>query len=693
MKKYETGQIRNIALVSHGGAGKTSLAEALLYSTGTIPRLGRTDAGNTVTDFDPEEIKRQISIDTALAPCVWQDTKINILDTPGYFDFVGEVISALRVADSAIIVVCSVSGVEVGTEKAWSYTIENKLPRLFFINKMGRENANFERVLKQLQENFGAGVVPIQIPLGSEENFQGVIDLVKMKAILYDDETGLKYHTEEIPADLLEQAQEGREKLVEAVAESDDELLLKYLEGEPLTEGEVRKGLKEGVLQRKVFPVLCGSATRNKALQPLLDTLVSCLPSPAESEEVLVTKQGQEEETVLKTDSATPLAAMVFKTLADPYVGKISFFKVFSGTFKGDSQVYNPQKETTERTGPLFIMRGKTQVSLSEVAAGDIAALAKLSETATGDSLCDKDAPVFFQPLEFPEPVISAAVEPKSKGDEEKVGSGLARFLEEDPTFRVERNKETKQTLVSGLGDMHLEIITSRLTGKFGVEVTLSAPKVPYRETIKSSAKSSYKHRKQSGGRGQYGHVFLEISSQARGEGFLFENKIFGGSVPRQYVPAVEKGVREAMEKGSMAKYPVVDIKVKLYDGSFHAVDSSEMAFKIAASGAFKKAVAEATPILLEPVMDVEVTVPETYMGDIMGDLSSRRGRIQGMEASGSLQIIRAQAPMAEMFKYAIDLRSMTQGRGKFKSTFSHYDEVPGEIVAKIIEEAESVDS
>ncbi len=688
MKKYETGQIRNVALVSHGGAGKTSLAEALLYSTGTISRLGRTDAGNTVTDFDAEEIKRQISIDTALAPCVWQNTKINILDTPGYFDFVGEVTSALRVADSAIIVVCSVSGVEVGTEKAWNYMVENKLPRLFFVNKMGRENANFERVLKQLQESFGTGVVPVQIPLGSEENFQGIIDLVKMKAVLYDDETGLKYHTTEIPSDLLDKVQAAREKLVEAVVESDDELLMKYLEGEPLTEEEVRTGLKEGVLQRKVFPVLCGSATRNRALQPLLDTLVSSLPSPAEREEIQVTRQGQEEKIALKVDSNAPLAALVFKTLADPYVGKISFFKVFSGTFKGDSQVYNPKKETIERTGPLFIMRGKTQVPLSEVAAGDIGALAKLSETATGDSLCDKDMPVLFQPLEFPEPVISAAVEPKSKGDEEKVSSGLARFLEEDPTFRVERNKETKQTIISGLGDMHLEIITSRLTGKFGVEVTLSTPKVPYRETIKASAKTSYKHKKQSGGRGQYGHVFLEISSQSRGEGFLFEDKIFGGSVPRQYVPAVEKGVREAMEKGNMAGYPVVDIKVTLYDGSFHPVDSSEMAFKIAASGAFKKAVAEASPILLEPVMDVEIIVPEAYMGDIMGDLSSRRGRIQGMEASGNLQIIRAQAPMAEMFKYAIDLRSMTQGRGSFKATFSHYDEVPGDIAAKIIEEA-----
>jgi elongation factor G len=688
MKKYATGQIRNIALVSHGGAGKTSLAEAILYSTGTINRLGNTSAGNTTTDFDPEEIKRQITINATLAPCEWKNAKLNVIDTPGYFDFIGDVISSLRVADGAIVVACAVSGVEVGTEKVWSYAEENQLPRLVFINKLDRENANFQRVLEQLQEFFGLGAVPVQMPLGSEDQFRGVIDLVRLKAYVYQGEGGQKFVEEEVPADMLAQAQEYREKLIEAVAESDDELLLKYLDGEPLTDAEVTEGLRKGVLQRKIFPVLCGSAAKNLGLQPLLDFIVNCLPSPADVGTIQATRPRQGEAVELQVNSQAPLAALVFKTLADPYVGKVSYFKVYSGTFKGDSQVYNPLRETSERIGQVFLMRGKTQINVEEVAAGDLGAVAKLGETATGDSLCDKNHPVLFKPLEFPSPVISFAVEPKSKGDEEKVGSGLARFTEEDPTFRVERNTETKQTLISGMGDMHLEITVSRLAKKFGVEVNLSTPRVPYRETIRTSAKAEYKHKKQSGGRGQYGHVFVEVSPKPRGEGFEFEDKIFGGAVPRQYIPAVEKGVRDALETGVVAGYPVEDFRLTLYDGSFHTVDSSEMAFKIAGSGAFKKAVEQASPVLLEPVMDVEVTIPEAFMGDIMGDLNSRRGRIQGMDSAQSLQLIRAQVPMAEMFKYAIDLRSMTQGRGFFTMKFSHYDEVPFNIAEKVVEAA-----
>lgn len=688
MKKYATGQIRNIALISHGGAGKTSLAEAILYTTGTTNRLGNTGAGNTTTDFDPEEIKRQITINASLAPCEWKDAKINLIDTPGYFDFIGDVISSLRVADGAIVTACAVSGVEVGTEKVWSYAEENHLPRLVFINKMDRENANFQGVLAQLQEFFGLGTVPVQMPLGSEDDFRGVVDLVRMKACVYWEEGGLKFTEEEVPADLQEQAREYREKLIEAVAESDDELLMKYLEGEPLTDEEVTEGLRKGVLQRKIFPVLCGSAAKNLAMQPLLDFAVSCLPSPADVGAIKAARAPQGEEVELKVDSQGPLAALVFKTLADPYVGKVSYYKVYSGTFKGDTQVYNPIREVNERIGQVFLMRGKNQINVDEVAAGDIGAVAKLGDTATGDSLCDKNNPVTFSPLEFPEPVISFAVEPKSKGDEEKVGGGLARFTEEDPTFRVERNTETKQTLISGMGDMHLDIIVSRLAKKFGVDVNLSTPRVPYRETIRNSAKAEYKHKKQSGGRGQYGHVYVEVSPKPRGEGFEFEDKIFGGAVPRQYIPAVEKGVRETIDTGVVAGYPVEDFKLTLYDGSFHTVDSSEMAFKIAGSGAFKKAVEQASPVLLEPVMDVEVTVPEAFMGDIMGDLNSRRGRIQGMDSAQSLQVIRAQVPMAEMFKYAIDLRSMTQGRGFFTMKFSHYDEVPANIAEKVVEAA-----
>ncbi len=688
MKKYATGQIRNIALISHGGAGKTSLAEAILYTTGTTNRLGNTGAGNTTTDFDPEEIKRQITINASLAPCEWKGAKINLIDTPGYFDFIGDVISSLRVADGAIVTACAVSGVEVGTEKVWSYAEENHLPRLVFINKMDRENANFQGVLAQLQEFFGLGTVPVQMPMGSEDDFQGVVDLVRMKACVYQEEGGLKFAEEEVPADLQEQAREYREKLIEAVAESDDELLMKYLEGEALTDEEVTEGLRKGVLQRKIFPVLCGSAAKNLAMQPLLDFAVSCLPSPADVGIVKAARAPQGEEVELKVDSQGPLAALVFKTLADPYVGKVSYYKVYSGTFKGDTQVYNPIREVNERIGQIFLMRGKNQINVDEVAAGDIGAVAKLGDTATGDSLCDKNNPVTFSPLEFPDPVISFAVEPKSKGDEEKVGGGLARFTEEDPTFRVKRNTETKQTLISGMGDMHLDIIVSRLAKKFGVDVNLSTPRVPYRETIRSSAKAEYKHKKQSGGRGQYGHVYVEVSPKARGEGFEFEDKIFGGAVPRQYIPAVEKGVRETIDNGVVAGYPVEDLKLTLYDGSFHTVDSSEMAFKIAGSGAFKKAVEQASPVLLEPVMDVEVTVPEAFMGDIMGDLNSRRGRIQGMDSAQSLQVIRAQVPMVEMFKYAIDLRSMTQGRGFFTMEFSHYDEVPANIAEKVVEAA-----
>lgn len=687
MKKYTSENIRNVALISHGGAGKTSLTEALLFTSGAINRLGKIEAGNTTTDFDPDEIKKQVTINVGLAPLEWDGIKINLLDTPGYFDFIGDVLGALRVADSAVVVVCAVSGVEVGTEKVWGYADDFNLPRLVVVNKLDRENADYEGTLEQLREHFGYSVAPLQMPIGKEADFKGVVDLVGQKAIMFTDD-GKSVSTEDIPDDLKDNAEELREKLVEAVAEADDSLLEKYLEGEPLTDEEVKQGLRQGVLHNKIVPVLCSAGTSNFGTQPLLDLVKTYLPTPLDQGEQKGYLPDSEEEITRKLSPEEPMSAFVYKTLADPYVGRINFFRVYSGTVQPDSQVYNSSRDINERFGQVFAMRGKSQVSMDEVVTGDIACVAKLQETVTGDTLCDRSAPIIFPKLNFPEPVISFAVEPKTKGDEEKVGSGLSRFLEEDPTFHLERRAETKQSIISGLGELHLDIIVSRLQEKFGVEVELSTPKVPYRETIKGQTKVEGKHKKQSGGRGQFGHVYIEMEPAETGEGLVFENKIFGGSVPRQYIPAVEKGVNEAMEEGVVAGYPVQDIIVRLVDGSYHTVDSSEMAFKIAASQAFKKGMENADAILLEPIMNLEVVVPEAYMGDIMGDLNSKRGKIQGMDPGDGVQKIRAQVPMAEMFKYSIDLRSMTQGRGFFTMEFSHYEEVPYQVAEKIIAES-----
>lgn len=689
MKKYNSESIRNVALISHGGAGKTSLTEAMLYSSGAINRLGKTEAGNTTTDFDPDEIRKQVTINVSLAPLEWQGVKINILDTPGYFDFIGDVLGALRVADCAILTVCSVSGVEVGTEKVWSYANDFGLPRIVFINKLDRENADFERSIAQLEKYFGQGIVPLQLPIGKEADFKGVVDLVEQKALLFSGD-GLTVQEGEIPSELQEQVDSLREKLVEAAAESDDELLMKYLVDEPLEQDEIRQGLRKGMLSQKITPVLCGAAGKNYCIQPLLDLIKNYFPSPLDREPMQGHLPDSEEPVTRKPSADEPFSAFVFKTLADPYVGRVNFLRVYSGSAKPDTQVFNAGKEKIERFGQLFSMRGKTQIPMDEVVCGDIAAVAKLQQTATGDTLCDRSKPIIFPTLNFPEPVISFAVEPKTKGDEDKVGSGLARFLEEDPTFRLERRAETRQTVISGLGELHLEIIVSRLAQKFGVAVDFFTPKVPYKETIRGQARVEGKHKKQTGGRGQFGHVFLEMEPLESGGGFEFEDKIFGGSVPRQYIPAVEKGIREALEEGILAGYPVVDVRVKLVDGSYHNVDSSEMAFKIASAMAFRKGMEQAQAVLLEPVMSVEVTVPDTFMGDIMGDLNSRRGRIQGMEPFEGLQKIRAQVPMSEMFKYSIDLRSMTQGRGFFTMVFSHYEEVPFQTAEQIMAAAKA---
>jgi elongation factor G len=672
LKIYDTRFLRNIAVIGHGGSGKTSLVEAMLYNAGHTNRLGKVDEGNTVTDFAPEEIKRKISVNTTPAPCEWKDHKINLLDTPGYSDFFGEVIGALRVVDSVLVVVCAVSGVEVQTEIGWQEATKSNLPKIVFINKLDRENANFDNVLQQLRDTFGGNIIPVQIPIGSEAQFCGIVDVLTMKAFKYSPGEG-KYQEEEVPEDLRETAEAAREALIEAAAEADDELLMKYLDGETLTEEEINLGLKKGFKERSFVPVLCGSALANIGIKHLLDFLVDVVPSPADLAEG-------------KDLAQEPLAALVFKTMADPYVGKLNIFRVFSGVFKSDSVVYNANKEREEKIGQIFVMRGKQQEPVSEVKAGDIAAVAKLQVTSTGDTLCQKNNPVVLPGIEFPNPTLPVAIEPKSKGDEDKLSNALARILDEDPMLRLEKNTETRETILTGMGETHLDIVMERLHQKFGVEVVSRTPRVPYRETIRATVQSEGKYKKQTGGRGQYGHVWLTLEPLPD-QDFVFEEKIFGGAVPKQYIPAVEKGLREALNEGVLAGYPVTGVKITLFDGSYHIVDSSELAFKIAASMAFKKGMEQASPVLLEPIMNVEVTVPEQFMGDIIGDLNGKRGRILGMEPKeGGLQVIKAQVPLAEMYRYAIDLKSITQGRGSFKMEFSHYEEVPPRLAEEIIE-------
>ncbi len=683
LKEYKSDKIRNVGIFAHGGAGKTSLAEALLYSTGAVTRLGKVDDGTATTDFEPEEVKRKVTISTGLAPCEWRDHKINFLDTPGYADFVAEVKGTLRAVDAALIVLCAASGVEVGTENVWKYAEETGVPRLAFINKMDRENADFFATLDQMKEKFGNNIFPIQIPIGAQESFKGVVDLVKMKAYTPANAQGTQYTEGDIPADLKDKADEARLAMIEAAAEADDDLLTKYLEGEELSDDEIRTGLIKGVAQGKFCPVMCGAAYKNIGTHQLLDALIAFGPSP---ENTVAKGANPATKEPVERKNGDPFAALVFKTTADPFVGRLSFFRVFSGQLKPDSTLYNATREKSERIGNIFTMRGKTQDALTVANAGDIVVVAKMTETKTGDTICDKDKPVIFDAIVYPKPMFTMSVEAKNKGDEDKIGNALARMADEDPTFTLEKNLETHQLLASGISDMHIDVIAERMKRKFGVDVKLSDPRIPYRESIRSSVKTEYKHKKQSGGHGQYGHVWLQLDPLPTGTGFEFAESIFGGAVPRQYFPAVEKGVREAMANGILAGYPVTDMKVTLTDGSYHDVDSSEMAFKIAASGAIKKGALQAKPILLEPVYSVEVTVPESYMGDIIGDFNSRRGRILGMEPiGGGLGVVRAQAPLAEVFRYSIDLRSMTQGRGKFDMAFDHYEEVPQRIAEGII--------
>ncbi|MGB4514337.1 MAG: elongation factor G [Bacillota bacterium] len=688
MKRYRTEDIRNVALVAHSGAGKTSLGDAVLFNAKAIDRMGRVDEGTSTLDYEPDEIKRKITISTTVAHCEWQNTKINLVDTPGYADFIGDVKSGLRVVESAIVAVCATAGVEVGTENVWQFADERALPRMVVITKLDRENADFYKTIDAVRNTFGTKCAVIQLPIGSQDSFRGVVDLISMKAYVYDGSSSGKFQEQDIPDDLKETAENYRSELIEAAVESDDELIEKYLEGEELSEEEIRKGLRQGVAEGSVYPIICVSALKNVGIKQMLDTIVAYLPSPADIDRIEGKAPGSDETKELAPKDDAPLSALVFKTTADPFVGKISLFRVYSGTMRSDGQVYNSNEDTTERVGQLFFMKGKQQEPVDQVSAGDIGAVAKLGVTGTGDTLCDKSNPVVLPGINFPKPTLAMAMKPKAKGDEDKIGSGLARLTEEDPTIVVHRDAETAETIVEGLGEVHLEVTAERLKRKFGAEVVLDTPRIPYRETIRGTAKAEGKHKKQTGGRGQYGHVFLEISPLPPGGDFEFEDKIFGGAVPKQYIPAVEKGVRESLVEGVLAGYPLVDLKVTLYDGSYHPVDSSEMAFKIASSMALKKGVMDASPVLLEPIMDVEVTVPEYQMGDVMGDLNKRRGRILGMEPQGNKQVIKAQVPMAEMFKYAIDLRSITAGRGSFTMEFSHYEEVPAAISQQVIEKA-----
>jgi elongation factor G len=664
LKTYDTVNLRNVCLIGHGGAGKTSLSEAFLFNTGSLSRMGKVPEGNTVSDSLPEEIKHKVSISTSLIPVEWQGTKINVLDTPGYSDFFGEVKSALRVVESGVIVLCGVSGLEVQAEIILDLMEEQKLPRAIFINKLERENANYTKVLEQLKESFpNMRFAPLNIPIGQEAQFNGVIDIVERKAYIYEKNSSGKYTVKEMPNEYLSEVNAYRDILAETIAEADDEILMKYLEGETLTDEDLAKALRAAFLQNKVVPVLAGSAMMNIGTSNLLNFLITNAPSPE----------------VLKDKSA-----LVFKTLADPYVGKMSFIRVYGGIFQADSTVYNSKKEKEEKLGTPFILRGKNQDPVQAIPAGDMAVIAKLQDTSTGDTLCSKEKPLQLKGLDFPEPRLPVTIEPKSKGDEDKLGVALVRMIEEDPTIRMEKNTETKELLLYGMGEMHLEILMEKLQRKFGVGVNTRVPKVPYRETIRKPVKVEGKHKKQSGGHGQYGHVWINLEPLMDGD-FEFAEEIFGGSVPKQYFPAVEKGIREAMSEGVLAGYPVTGFKATLCDGSYHSVDSSEMAFKLASIIAFRKGAEMAKPTLLEPIAEVEIRVPEAFMGDVIGDLNGKRGKVLGMEAEGRYQLIKAHVPQSEMMRYAIDLKSMTQGRGSFNMRFLKYEEVPSKISEGII--------
>ncbi len=690
MKRVEPSQIRNIGTFGHGGEGKTSLVEAILFDTGENSRLGRVDDGSSIMDFEPEEINRKISISASLSHFEWDKHPFHIIDTPGYANFIAEAKASMRVVDGAIIVVGGSSGIKVQTETVWAYANEFGVPRILYVSKMDIERADFLKVVEEVRKIFPSQpTVPVQLPIGGEGNFKGVVDLVRKKAYLYREDGSGQFELKEVPPDMKEEVDRFREKLVEAVVEVDDQLMEKYLESGEISTEEIIQCLRKGTMERKLVPALCGSSPRNIGIQPLLDLMVSCFPSPLERGPVQGknNKTGEPETREPKEDG--PFSAFVFKTIADPFAGKLSLFRVYSGSINADSTVYNSTKDVRERIGQIFLLEGKKQKPVGFAGVGDIVAVAKLKETTTGDTFSDEKKPILFEETKPPLPMITYALTPKSKGDEEKITASLARIHEEDPTMTMGRDEQTGEVLLSGVGQTHVEVIVEKLKRKFGVEVNLSVPKVPYKETIRGSKTGVvYRHKKQTGGRGQFAEVHFDVSSLPRGAGFEFENALTGMNVPRNFVPAVEKGIAEAMQSGVLAGYPVVDVKVRFYDGKSHEVDSSEMAFKIAAIMAFKKGVQEATPVLLEPIMKVEVTAPDENIGDVIGDLNSRRGRVLRVDSKGNYQIIQANVPMSEMLKYAPDLNSKTGGRGTFTMEFSHYEEVPAQMAEKVIAQA-----
>lgn len=690
MKEYESDAIRNIAIVSHARAGKTSLTEALLYDAGAIDTLGRVDDGTTVSDYDDEEIQRKTSIDFSLCICEWNGCKINLIDTPGYSDFSGEQEVAIRVTDTLLVMVDATTGVEAGTEKAWYRAEHYNRPRVIFINKLDKEMAKFDETMQSL-ESLGSRLISVHLPIGIGADFSGIVDLVKMKAFMALD-GGKKLEEVDIPDDMQEQAESHREALIDAVAETDDDLLEKYLEGEELTAEQIASGLRKGIAANQFVPIMCGSAYNNLGPQLVLD-MIESFPSPVDIEPPVGKKFGtDDEEVTLEVDGAAPLCAFAFKTMTDPYAGKVNFFRVYSGTIRTDSRAYNTIKRDEERISSISLIDGKNHIATERIIAGDFGAIMKLNDTSTGDTLCDDDARVILPPIDFPNPVISMAVFPETQGDDEKLSVMLGRMADGDPTFIIRRDSETKETIISGMGELHINVTLGRIQKRFNVASTTAVPKVPYRETIRSSSQQQGRYKKQTGGRGQYADVWLKMEPVERGSGFEFVDAIVGGSVPRQYIPAVEKGLIEAMPEGILSGSKVVDMRITLYDGGFHPVDSSEMAFKIAASMAFKKAMEASEPFIMEPLVDVEVTIPDEYMGDIMSDLNGRRGRISGVTPQGSRQVIKAQVPMAEMFRYSVDLRSITSDRGSFSMEFARYEEVPLDISEKIVEAYKSDD-
>ncbi|WP_104749642.1 elongation factor G [Helicobacter cynogastricus] len=686
-RKTPLEKIRNIGIAAHIDAGKTTTSERILFYTGVSHKIGEVHDGAATMDWMEQEKERGITITSAATTCFWQDHQINLIDTPGHVDFTIEVERSMRVLDGAVAVFCSVGGVQPQSETVWRQANKYGVPRIVFVNKMDRIGANFYNVENQIKERLKANPIPINIPIGAEDTFQGVIDLVAMKAIVWNNEAmGAKYDVQDIPSDLQAKAQEYRDKLLEAVAEQDEALMEKYLGGEPLSVEEIKHGIKVGCLNMALIPMLCGSSFKNKGVQTLLDAVIDYLPAPTEVADIKGVDPKNEEELKVQSSDDGDFAGLAFKIMTDPFVGQLTFVRVYRGKLESGSYIYNSTKDKKERVGRLLKMHSNKREDIKEVYAGEICAFVGLKDTLTGDTLCHEKSPVVLERMEFPEPVIHIAVEPKTKADQEKMGVALGKLAEEDPSFRVMTQEETGQTLIGGMGELHLEIIVDRLKREFKVEAEVGQPQVAFRETIRSEVQKEHKYAKQSGGRGQYGHVFIKLEPKEPGTGYEFVNQISGGVIPKEYIPAVDKGIQEAMQSGVLAGYPVVDFKVTLYDGSYHEVDSSEMAFKIAGSMAFKEACRAANPVLLEPMMKVEVEVPEEYMGDVIGDLNRRRGQINAMEDRLGLKIVNAFVPLVEMFGYSTDLRSATQGRGTYSMEFDHYGEVPANIAKEIVE-------